>query len=362
MKFAHFSHVWGKAALTPATRYEQLWRELEICDHLGFDYSFCVEHHFGPLESWMPTPAVYCASVAARTRRLRPGPMGYVAGLYDPIRIAEEIAVLDNLSGGRLEVGMVSGIVPSYFAGYGADFARRKEHLAEAVALLKAATTRDAPFDFEGPFHRYHNLTLSVQPLQKPHPPLWISSRDPELVPWMARNGINATYVFLFPRQEAAHRYAGFLRDWRNAGHARPPRIGYWAMVYVDETDERAVALARPQVVEAGRRFLHAEPFDVPFEEQHRKLADFFDRRGEPGEAEIFRNLLEFDYLFKRDLVFVGAPDTVAAKIRAAAAEGSFNTLFCEFNFGDLAERDLLRSIRLFGEQVMPALRSYEPF
>ncbi len=362
MKFAHFSHVWGKAAMTPATRYEQLWRELELCDRLGFDFSFCVEHHFGPLESWMPAPAVYCASVAARTRRIRPGPMGFVAGLYDPIRIAEEIAVLDNVSGGRLEVGMVSGIVPSYFAGYGADFARRKQRLTEAIALLKAATAGDEPFDFDGPFHRYRRLTLSVRPLQKPHPPLWISSRDPELLPWMAQNGINATYVFLFPRREAADRYAAYLQLWREAGHPRKPRIGYWMIVYVDETDERAIATARPQVVEAGRRFLHAEPFDGPFEEQHRKLAAFFDSRGEPGEAETFRQLLNFDYLFERDLVFVGSPETVAARIRAAASEGSFNTLFCEFNFGDLNEADLMRSIRLFGEQVIPALRDYEPF
>jgi len=310
----------------------------------------------------MPTPAIYCASVAARTRRIRPGPMGFVTGLYDPIRIAEEIAVLDNVSGGRLEVGMVAGIVPSYFTGYGADFARRKENLTEAVALLKTATAGEAPFDFDGPFHRYRRLMLSVQPLQKPHPPLWISSRDPALLPWMADNGIDATYVFLFPRAEAARRYAGYLRRWREAGHPRPPRIGYWVMIHVDETDARAIATARPHVVEAGRRFLHAEPFEGPFEEQHRKLAEFFERRGEPGEAEAFRQLMNFDYLFERDLVFIGAPDTVAAKIRAAAAEGWFNTLFCEFNFGDLAEPDLMRSIRLFGEQVMPALAGYEPF
>jgi alkanesulfonate monooxygenase SsuD/methylene tetrahydromethanopterin reductase-like flavin-dependent oxidoreductase (luciferase family) len=288
--------------------------------------------------------------------------MGFVAGLYDPIRIAEEISVLDNLSGGRLEAGLVSGIVPSYFTGYGADFARRKEHLREAVALLKTATAGDEPFDFEGPFHRYRRLTLSVRPLQKPHPPLWISSRDPDLLPWMAENGINATYVFLFPRSEAAQRYGDYLRRWRAAGHHGKPRIGYWMMVYVDETDERAIATARPHIVAAGRRFLHAEPFDGPFEAQHRRLADFFDRRGEPGEAETFRNLLNFDYLFERTLVFVGSPEKVASKIHAAAREGSFNTLFCEFNFGDLAEAELMRSIRLFAEQVIPQLRDYEPF
>ena len=94
MKFAHFSHVWNKPGMTAAQRYEQLWRELAACDDLGFDFGFTVEHHFNPNESWMPSPSIYCAGAAARTRKMRHGPMGYVVPLYDPLRIVEEAAVL----------------------------------------------------------------------------------------------------------------------------------------------------------------------------------------------------------------------------------------------------------------------------
>jgi alkanesulfonate monooxygenase SsuD/methylene tetrahydromethanopterin reductase-like flavin-dependent oxidoreductase (luciferase family) len=77
MKFAHFSHVWGKPGMSPHQRYEQLWRELELCDALGFDYSFCVEHHFRPDESWMSSPSLYVVGGGQRTKRMRVGAMGF---------------------------------------------------------------------------------------------------------------------------------------------------------------------------------------------------------------------------------------------------------------------------------------------
>ena len=98
------------------------------------------------------------------------------------------------------------------------------------------------------------------------------------------------------------------------------------------------------------------------FDERARRYAKMFVGRGEPGASEIMANLFDADYLLKHDLVFIGSPDTVAAKIRAAAQAGLFNTFMGEFNFADLPESDLLRSIQLFGEKVIPALRSYEPF
>ena len=110
MKFAHFSHVWNKPGMTPAERYEQLWRELKLADESGFDFGFCVEHHFNPNESWMPSPSIYCAAAAALTKRVRIGTMGYVVPLYDPLRIAEDVAVLGNVANGRFELGLVSGI------------------------------------------------------------------------------------------------------------------------------------------------------------------------------------------------------------------------------------------------------------
>jgi alkanesulfonate monooxygenase SsuD/methylene tetrahydromethanopterin reductase-like flavin-dependent oxidoreductase (luciferase family) len=259
MKFAHFSHIWGKPGMTPHQRYEQLWRELQLCDGLGFDYSFCVEHHFRPDESWISSPSLYAIGAGARTKRMRVGPMGYIVPLYHPLRLVEEIAIVDQMLGGRMELGLVPGISPDYFKPFGFDYNFRKSPTLEFVDYLRAAYGDKQPFSFHGEVHHTDSAEISVQPMQKPHPPLWMMSRDPQTLEFCAKNAINPGY-------------------------------------------------------------------------------------------------------FKHDLVFIGSPETVSRKIYAAAAAGVFNVFMGEFNFSDLPERDLLRSIRLFGEKVIPALREYEPF
>jgi alkanesulfonate monooxygenase SsuD/methylene tetrahydromethanopterin reductase-like flavin-dependent oxidoreductase (luciferase family) len=359
VKFASFSHVWNKPGLIAAQRYEELWRELALCDELGFDYGFAVEHHFSPHESWMPSPTVYCTGGAARTRRMRLGPMGYVVPLYDPIRIVEEVAVLDHVLNGRLEVGLVAGIVPSYFGPYKADFENRRALATEGLALIKAAFASSGAFSFEGPFHQYRDVKLSVSALQKPHPPLWMQSRDPDTLEVLAHEGVHTGYLLFMPREDVAPRYRQYLRGWRQAGHAHRPNIGYWTLVHVDETDAKAVATATPHIVHAfGQVFGFGDVGGI----DQWQLAENYVKRGELGAAEIARNMTSVEYLLKRNVVFVGSPDTVARRIREAAEEGLFNTVFCEFNLGSMSEETLLRSIRLFGTEVIPALRGFEPY
>ena len=359
MKFAHFSHIWNKPGLTAAERYEQLWRELAACDELGFDYGFCVEHHFNPNESWMPSPSIYCAAAAAHTRRLRIGPMGFVTPLYDPIRIAEDAAVLDNILGGRFELGMVAGIVPDFFGPYGADFNNRRELTHEALALVKTALTSSSAFNFNGPRHHYENVTLSVKPLQKPHPPIWIHSRDAVTLALLAREGVNTGYLFLVPRNEVAPRYREYLRLWNEARQPGKPNIGYWVLVYVDETDEKAITKARQYFT-----YCFTKVFGTRAEGGigYQRLAENFTKRGDPGGAEIARHAIDLDYLRERNLAFVGAPKTVIEQIKTAASEGVFNTVLGEFNIGAMEEADLMRSIKLFGREVLPALRDFEPY
>jgi alkanesulfonate monooxygenase SsuD/methylene tetrahydromethanopterin reductase-like flavin-dependent oxidoreductase (luciferase family) len=359
MKFAHFSHVWNKPGMTAAERYNQLWRELGACDELGFDFAFCVEHHFNPNESWMPSPSIYCAAAGAHTRRTRIGTMGFVAPLYDPLRIAEDAAVLDNLLNGRFELGLVSGIVPDFFGPYRADFNNRRAIAAETLTFVKKALSAQGEFSFDGPFHQYENVTLSVKPLQTPHPPIWIHSRDADTLALLAQEGVNTGYLFLVPRNEVAPRYREYLRLWNHAGHKNNPNIGYWVLVYVDETDEKAITKARQYFA-----YCFTKVFGTRADGGigYQRLAENFLRRGDPGGAEIARHAVDLDYLLEHNLAFVGSSKTVIEQIKAASAEGVFNTVLGEFNIGDIAEADLMRSIRLFGTEVLPALRNFAPY
>jgi alkanesulfonate monooxygenase SsuD/methylene tetrahydromethanopterin reductase-like flavin-dependent oxidoreductase (luciferase family) len=361
MKFAHFAHIWGKAGMTPHQRYEQLWRELQLADELGFDYGFCVEHHFRPDESWMSSPSLYVVGAGARTRNMRLGAMGYIVPLYNSLRLVEEIAVVDQMVGGRLELGLVPGINRDYFVPFGLDFDERKPVTLEFVDFLRAAYGGQ-PFSFSGQHHRVASATLSVQPSQLPHPPIWMQSRDPETLAFCAKRGFNTGYFLVFPRSEAAPRYRKYLADWKTAGWTHRPRIAYSTVVYVDETDRKARDKALFGASRAYEGFLPPPVPGQSFEDRVAKHASLFIGRGESGAAEIMRNLFDPDYLLENDLIFIGSPDTVAAKLKAAAESGVFNTFMGEFNFHNLAEDDLMRSIRLFGTQVIPQLRDFEPF
>jgi alkanesulfonate monooxygenase SsuD/methylene tetrahydromethanopterin reductase-like flavin-dependent oxidoreductase (luciferase family) len=359
VKFAHFSHVWNKPGMTAAARYQQLWRELALADDCGFDFGFCVEHHFNPNESWMPSPSIYCTAAAAHTTRLRIGTMGFVAPLYDPLRIAEDAAVLDNVANGRLELGLVSGIVPDFFAPYRADFQNRRAITHEALLLIKQALASAGPFTFAGELHRYDNITLGVKPLQKPHPPIWVHSRDTDTLALLAHEGVHTGYLFFLPRERVAPRYREYLRLWNEARHAFKPNIGSWVLVYVDETDAKAIAKAKPWF-----EYCFTKVFGTRAEGGigYLRLAENHAKRGDPDAAEIARHVIDLDYLRDRKLAFVGSPQTVIEQIKAAATEGVFNTVPGEFNISPIDEEDLMRSIRLFGAEVIPALRAFEPY
>ena len=362
MKFAHFSHIWGKPGLTPYQRYEELWRELALCDELGFDYSFCVEHHFRPDESWMSSPSLYAVGAGARTKRMRIGPMGYIVPLYHPLRLAEEIAIVDQMLGGRMEVGLVPGINADYFRPFGVDYDLRKTPTLEFVDYMRAAYGETQPFSWHGENFNTDNAMISVQPVQRPHPPLWMMSRDPRTLEFCAQKGINPGYFLVYPRADAAPRYAKFLEDWNKAGWARKPNIAYCSIVYVDESDDKALEVALNRAARAYEGFLPPPQPGETFEQRVREHAKKFIGRGEPGASEIMANLFDPDYLMRHELVFIGSPETVAKKIHAAAAAGLFNVFLGEFNFSDLPASDLMRSIKLFGEKVIPALHGYEPF
>ena len=195
--------------------------------------------------------------------------------------------------------------------------------------------------------------------MQKPHPPLWMQSRDPETLEMLAKEGVSTGYLLFMPRQDVAPRYREYLRLWGEAGHAQKPNIGYWTLVHVDETDAKAVATATPHIIHA---FTQVFGFGDTGGINQWELAENYVKRGEPGAAEIARNMTNVDYLLERNVVFVGSPETVAKRVREAAEEGLFNTLLCEFNLGSMSEDEVMRSIRLFGTEVIPALRGVEPY
>ena len=353
MKFGHFSQLFNKRGMTPHARYEQMWRELELADEVGFDFGFQSVHHSHKLR---PTPSMFCAGGAARTKRLRLGPMGYITGLHHPLRIVEEAFLLDNILNGRFELGLVYGVYPEYFRVYGEDAQQRRLMGRETVSLLKAAyrTKAGELLSFRGDLLQVEEVELAIRPVQKPGPPIWLTSTQIETLRFMAAEGDHGGYLHFHDRSEMSPRMRDYVRWWRDAGHQGTPNIGYLTFVYVDETDEAALRKAAPWIIESNERIYENSP------RRGGSFAETEEMVG-PKSLEIYKNKHDIGYLLDRDLVFVGSPETVARKIKNAAQEGCFNTLFGEFNIGTVEEDDLMRSIRLFGTQVIPALQGFDP-
>ena len=320
MKFAHFSHIWAKPGMTPHAALRAALARAALCDELGFDHSFCVEHHFRPDESWMSSPSLYAVGAGARTKRLRIGPMGYIVPLYHPLRLAEEIAIVDQMLGGRMELGLVPGINPDYFRPVRPRL--RPAQIADAgIRRLHArGVRRDAAVLVSRP---------GISHRQRPH------FGDAGAAPASAAvddepRSADARILReerhqsrLFPGLSARRRRAALPQisgtTGQRTGWPEKPNIAYCTVVYVDETDEKAIENALFRASRAYEGFLTPAKPGETFEERAREHAKMFVGRGEPGASEIMQHLFDADYLLKHDLVFIGSPETVARKIRAAA-------------------------------------------
>src|SRR6516164_8437438 len=177
MKFGIFDHM-DQGAVALGEQYESRLRLIEAYDRAGFYAYHLAEHHATPL-GMAPSPAVFLAAVAQRTKRLRFGPLVWAMPLHHPLRLIEEICMLDHLSRGRLELGFGRGAVPTEIEFYGGNPQEAQEIYSEAVELVLAGLTRNV-LDFEGKRFSFKNVPMEMAPLQKPHPPIWYGVHAPQ--------------------------------------------------------------------------------------------------------------------------------------------------------------------------------------
>src|ERR1700730_2544114 len=170
MQFGVFDHL-DRDDQALGEYYRSRLLIIEAYDRLGFHAYHVAEHHATPL-GMAPSPSVFLAAVAQRTRRLRFGPLVYTLSLHHPLRLVQEICMLDQMSGGRLEVGVGRGISPHEVAYYGVDPAKAQPMYIEALSVILAGLTHKT-LSFAGEFYRFRDVPIELEPVQRPHPPLW---------------------------------------------------------------------------------------------------------------------------------------------------------------------------------------------
>ncbi|HEY1504538.1 MAG TPA: LLM class flavin-dependent oxidoreductase [Stellaceae bacterium] len=329
--FDHFDADGGSLAAL----YEWRLKLVEAYDRIGIDIYHLAEHHSTPL-GMAPSPSVFLSAVAQRTKWLRFGPMVYTLSLHHPLRVMEEICMLDQMSGGRIELGVGRGISPLESSFYGVDPKQSRDIYVEVLdILLKAFQTQS--LDHEGKFYRFKDTPIVIAPLQKPYPPLWYGVLAPEGADWPARQAMNiATNALVPATREITDRYRV---QWRTAGRdpAKLPLLGMSRHIVIAETDSEALATARRCYARWYESFTHLWRLHgvAPISAAYPDTVE--------GSMEI-------------GMSFVGAPATVRAKLGEAIEATGVNYLMLRFAFGDMNLAEALRSVELFAREVRPAL------
>lgn len=333
MEFGVFDHL-DRNNLPLKEFYEARLELIEAYDRAGFYAYHLAEHHSTPI-GMAPSPSLFLSAVAQRTRRLRFGPLVYALPLHHPLRLIEEICMLDQLSGGRLEIGFGRGSSPTEIQFYGQDPAQAHAVYTEAVELILRGLTQRT-LNYEGEHFSFKEIPMVLEPLQKPHPPMWYGVHSVEAAERAAHQGLNM--VSLDSATDTRKFNDRYREVWRAKHGDKPtPKLGLSRFVVIAEGETEALAIAR-----------RAYPV------WHRNFYFLFSLRG--GKPAHPRPA-EFDTMMEIGQAVAGTPDTVLAFLRSQVNESTANYLVGQFAFGDLSFAESLRSVELFARHVMPALR-----
>jgi alkanesulfonate monooxygenase SsuD/methylene tetrahydromethanopterin reductase-like flavin-dependent oxidoreductase (luciferase family) len=332
VSFGVFDHV-DRGDQPLGELYDARFRLVEAIDAAGFRSYHVAEHHATPL-GMAASPSVYLAAVAQRTRRVRLGPLVYIVPLYHPLRLIEEICMLDHLSGGRLELGVGRGISPYELAYWNIPFLEAAAMCEEALEVILRGL-RGGRLTHEGHYYRFTNVPMELTPVQRPHPPLWQGVVSPASAAKAARRSVNV--VSNAPCATVKSLVEAYFEVWKEHNGGAAPLVGMQRHVVVADTDAEAMSAAR----DAYRRW-------------YESLAQLWRQFGTVPVS--FADSLEG--AIQRDAAIVGSPETVRAEVTRQLAATDASYFVGRFLFGTLPLRRALRSIELFSREVMPALPS----
>ncbi|MBO0689010.1 MAG: LLM class flavin-dependent oxidoreductase [Candidatus Dormibacteraeota bacterium] len=339
--------------------YNEYLDELEYADQVGFD-GICVNEHHQNGYGLMPSPNLMASALARRTSSAKLVLMGNSVALYNPpTRVAEEMAMLDVLSGGRLVSGFPVGTPMDTVFAYGQNPATLREKYREGVELVLRSWTATEPFAFNGKYTQLRYVNVWPRPIQKPHPPVWVpGGGSVETWDWCVEHDFLYAYLSYFGYEGGRKTMDGFWEAVdRHGASPNPYRAGFLQLVAVADSDAEAERLYADHALYFYNRCLHLDPgfADAP---GYRSVATL--RRG--VESQVQRAAaqdpdLSWKDILDRKYVVAGSPATVADQLNELADTLRVGHLMLLCHFGDMPKEKVLYNTSRFIEDVAPQLR-----
>ena len=331
---------------------ERTLEQFQLGDEVGFDWVTVAEHHFAPF-SMTPNPMVMAASLLKVVKRAKIAILGPDIPILDPVRVAEEIAMVDTLSGGRVVAGLMRGSANEYVT-YNINPAESRGRFEEALQLIRMAWTEPQPFGWQGRYYEYRSICIWPRPVQQPHPKIYMSTASPEAGDFAARHRLGAG--FAFTTLQIATKAAQYYRERCRAEgwEPTPDDVIYRCAMHIADTDEEAmedVAAAAgggPPAVGLSMRNKAVE--------QAVAGSGYYGRDIETQRSRLMSRGELFGRIDKGQVV-VGGPDTALKQIKRI--RDTIGAGIIDLNLGTQMGDKTLRSIELFGTKVLPRMRDF---
>jgi alkanesulfonate monooxygenase SsuD/methylene tetrahydromethanopterin reductase-like flavin-dependent oxidoreductase (luciferase family) len=350
--------IWLPNSLYDPVKGHELYREyidtLASVEELGFD-GVCVNEHHQNAYGLMPSPNLIASALIQRTRRCKIAVIGNALPMYNPpIRVAEEYAMLDVMSGGRLIAGMVIGGGPEYYS-YQMDPTQARERFREALDLIVKAWTTPGPFTWNSKHYYLQYVNPWPRPLQQPHPPIWIPGAGSlETVEFVAQRRYAYMGLPFFHIDVSRRMYDGFREACQKAGYtARPEQMGWGITTYVAETDRQAREEFEPHFWYFAKNLLKGITVAPPGYTSVKSAAALYKNRGKflYGGDKTWKDVEEGVY------AIVGSPETVIQKINHYRKELGVGVCLTGAGIGSLPHHLARKSLGMLAREVLPHVR-----
>jgi alkanesulfonate monooxygenase SsuD/methylene tetrahydromethanopterin reductase-like flavin-dependent oxidoreductase (luciferase family) len=343
MKFGHFCLPTYQPEIDGSVGdYMRRWIDFLVwSEELGFDSLWANEHHFNGYGGIVPSTPLMLSALAQRTKRARIGTSVVVLPLHNPVEVAEQFAMVDLMSGGRVDLGIGRGFVSYDYQVFGIELEQGQARSTEGLEVILKAWA-DAPLTHYGTHFQFENVDVWPKPQQRPHPPVFVAcTANPASFQWTGTHGLNLLTVAYGP---GVQNLPELVTLYRNAWHVGDHPDGAWQInthyqVVVAETSEEAKRLCVPAI------------------QRYREAVQASQHAGARG-ALYPEPRTDYEYLVGEGRIISGTPDDCRQQLQAAQERVGFTSADCMFYWGGIPFDAARRSLELFAAKVMPALKS----